>query len=299
MSTPSHGSPKNIAVRPALDRPIPHRVIGIVGGLGPYAHLDLERKLLQAARDLAGAAADQDYPEWILSSVPQTPDRTKAILETSAADPFPWLQRSLRRLEPGFDRQGHEVPGADFVVIACNTAHHYLHRLQETTTLPIWDMIECCAEHIAGRLEPNSRIGILATTGTLVSGLYHRPLLDRKLQPVSLLDAADGERLQQEWVMEPIYGCAERRIRGLKAGGETGAERQALHNAAEALVMDLGCRALILACTEIALALPGDRILQVPIFDPVRVICEQAVAYAYGLDQGPTDRNEQSETLEE
>ena len=57
------------------------RVIGILGGLGPHAHVEFERLLL--ARTEAGLdrpARDQDYPPWLLSSVPPTPDRPRAIL---------------------------------------------------------------------------------------------------------------------------------------------------------------------------------------------------------------------------
>jgi len=51
------------------------RLIGIVGGLGPFAHIDFERKLLAAASEVIGARRDQDFPQWVLSSIPRTPDR--------------------------------------------------------------------------------------------------------------------------------------------------------------------------------------------------------------------------------
>lgn len=54
------------------------RVIGIVGGLGPHAHIEFERRLLAA---ITQPSSDQDYPEWVVSSIPQTPDRTAALLE--------------------------------------------------------------------------------------------------------------------------------------------------------------------------------------------------------------------------
>lgn len=103
------------------------RLIGIVGGLGPFAHIDFERKLLAAASTLIGARRDQDFPQWVLSSIPQTPDRTEAYFG-EAEDPTPVLLRSLERLRRA---------GADFAVVACNTAHLFLERLREESPLAL------------------------------------------------------------------------------------------------------------------------------------------------------------------
>jgi aspartate racemase len=250
--------------RPA---PKPAKVLGILGGLGPWAHVDLERKLLAAARELAGAVRDQDYPEWIVASVPQTPDRTAAI--DGGPSPLPWLLRGLRRLE-----------GADFVVVACNSAHHFLDELRRDSGMEILDMIDECAAAVAGRVEAGSPVGVLATTGTLKSGLYHRALEERGLRPVSPLDAGGGEELQQA-VMTAIYG--DETTPGIKAEGPTPEAREALTGAAEALVEDLGCRALIAACTEVPLALTAPEVCGVPLVDSVAVVARAAVARIYGL----------------
>ena len=80
------------------DIPTQIEIIGIAGGMGPFAHLDFERKLLESARELMGASRDQDYPEWVVSSVPATPDRTLAFIG-EGEDPLPYLERSLLRLQ--------------------------------------------------------------------------------------------------------------------------------------------------------------------------------------------------------
>ncbi len=257
----------------------PRQVIGILGGLGPYAHLDLERKLLAAARQLAGALDDQDFPEWILSSVPWTPDRTAAI-RGAGPSPLPALLCSLRRLEARTTAAGERVHGADFVIIACNTAHHYLPDLRRATELPIVDLIDACAERLARDLEPGTRVGLLATTGTLESGLYHRALAERGLKPRSLLDLGDGS-LQRRWVMEAIYGRSG--DGGLKGGGDLEEARARLLRAAAALVDELGCRALVAACTEVPLALSEPEVCGVPLADPIDIVARAAVRRVYGL----------------
>jgi aspartate racemase len=263
----------------------PRKIIGILGGLGPYAHLDLERKLLRAARELAGAARDQDFPEWIVSSVPQTPDRTAAI-RGAGPSPLPALVRSLRRLEAHTTAAGETVPGADFVIIPCNTAHHYLADLRRVTELPLVDMIGEVAAELGRGLAKGSRIGLLATTGTLEGGLYHRALAERGLEGRSLLEAPRGEELQRRLVMEAIYGPLEDGRHaggGLKSGGATEEARARLLRAAETLVAELGCRALVAGCTEVPLALPDAEVAGVPLVDPVAVLARVAVARAYGL----------------
>src|SRR5438270_10247881 len=100
------------------------RLIGIVGGLGPHAHVDFERRLLA---EVPAASGDQDYPPWLVSSLPATPDRTEHLLGQGPS-PVPLLVRSLERLAAG---------QADFAVIACITAHAFLPEIGPQVRLPI------------------------------------------------------------------------------------------------------------------------------------------------------------------
>ena len=251
------------------------RLIGIVGGLGPFAHIDFERKLLDAASELIGARRDQDFPQWVLSSIPQTPDRTEAYFG-EADDPTPVLLRSLERLRRA---------GANFAVVACNTAHLFLERLQEESPLPIVSLIEVTADE-AARVAPGGSVGLLATSGTLRSRLYHDPLAARGLRPVSPFDLEDGEELQLRSVMEPIYGPWVDGLHqggGIKTDGGSARARALLEEAAGRLVADGGADVLVAGCTEIPLALEGAEVAGRPLLDPARLLAAAAVRYAYGL----------------
>jgi aspartate racemase len=243
-------------------------ILGIVGGLGPFSHVEFERRLLEAARERGGVRTEQDFPEWILSSVPQTPDRTAALAGT-AADPLPWLLRSLQRLTD-----------ADFAVIVCNTAHFVLPRLRETSPLPLMELVDETVAFLA-RHHAGATIGVLATDGTLASGLYHRPLAERGLRPLSLLDAKDGEALQHRLVMEPIYGGPS--LEGLKLGGANAESRSRLEEAARILVEGLGAELLLLGCTEISMALRYAELWGRPIVDPLDVVARAAIDRIYRL----------------
>ena len=251
------------------------RLIGIVGGLGPFAHIDFERKLLDAASRLVGARRDQDFPQWVLSSIPQTPDRTEAFFG-EAEDPTPSLSQSLERLRGA---------GADFAVVACNTAHLFLARLRDESPLPIISLIEVTADE-AARIAPGGSVGLLATSGTLRSRLYHDPLEARGLRAVSPLDLDDGEELQLRCVMEPIYGPSvggRHQGGGIKTDGGSARARALLEETARRLVAEGGADVLVAGCTEIPLALEGAEVAGRPLLDPAALLAGAAVRHAHGI----------------
>jgi len=256
-------------------------VIGIVGGLGPHAHLELEREILRA---VGWAKGDQDYPEWVLASLPGTPDRTAALI-AGGESPVPLLVESLRVLSQR----------ADFAVIACITAHAFLAELEPQGVMPILDAVEETMLS-AARLE-SRRVGVLATTGCLRSGLFSRAR-DRvcpEVEIFSLVDLPNGTTLQQKLVMEPIYGepgveDGPSLKRGAGADTRSG-QRLAgqLRQAATALV-EAGADAVVLGCTEIPLALGHVPVQGAPVVDPMRVAAEAAVQIALGERQLPAAR---------
>ncbi len=251
------------------------RLIGIVGGLGPFAHIDFERKLLDAATELTSARRDQDFPQWVLSSIPRTPDRTEAYFG-EAEDPSPVLLRSLERVRRA---------GADFAVVACNTAHLFLLRLLEESPLPIISLIEVTADE-AARLAPGGSVGLLATSGTLRSRLYHEPLEARGLRPVSPFDLEGGEELQRRTVMEPIYGpWVDERHQGggIKTDGGSAEACALIEEAAQRLVDEGGVDVLVAGCTEIPLALDGAEVAERPLLDPARLLAAAAIRHAYDI----------------
>jgi aspartate racemase len=262
------------------------RVIGIVGGLGPHAHIELERLILQATSDrLDRPAQDQDYPEWVLSSVPSTPDRTGAIIGEGPS-PVAALERSLAR-----------ISGADFAVIPCNTAHYYLDDLRQTSPIPILDMIGETIDTAVGRMGTGTKLGILATTGTLHAGIYSSTAkrLGRHLEIISLLDLTDsgccGNELQERLVMEPIYGplAGGRRMGGgIKSGvssfAKSGDSADRLAEAVQILAR-AGAEMVVLGCTEIPLALGRHTVGDTPVLDPLEVAANAAVEIA--LDERP------------
>lgn len=263
------------------------RIIGILGGLGPHAHIELERCLLQA---VGQPAHEQDYPEWFLASLPATPDRTSALLGEGPS-PVGALVAGLRRLEPL----------VDFAVVACHTAHAFLGEAQSQVGLPVLSLVAQVASTLDDALHPstlapgarhaNAKVGLLATTGTLSAHLYptaaHRG--GHALEFISLLDLPDGARLQEELVMRPIYGRKTHQGRsggGIKSGLSTDPESQRQHadvlREAAARLVAAGATCILPACTEISLALRSGSIQEVPIFEPLQILAAAALDVASG-----------------
>lgn len=251
--------------------------IGIMGGLGPYAHIDFEHRLLAAVAD---ARRDQDYPPWILSSLPATPDRTACLLD-GGPSPAPALRESLRRI----------APVADFAVIPCNTAHAFLDALRGPGLPPILSIVDESVRAAVEAVGAQGRVGLMGTSGTLKSGLYPRRAraLAPDLEWVTLLDLPDGEAAQVELTMRPIYGpptAGGWAGGGIKAGTAADPKTGRAHHAALAEAVRrlaaAGAGCVVTACTEIPLALGRDPIDGTPLIDPLDVTARAAIAIACG-----------------
>jgi aspartate racemase len=108
------------------------------------------------------------------------------------------------------------------------------------------------------------RVGILATAGTIGSGLYHAALRDQGLEPLAPDD--EGQRL------------VSAAIAAVKAGDTSPTVGAMLVEASQALVA-AGAEALLAACTELPLVLTPP-LVPVPLLDPTLVLAEAVVREA-------------------
>ncbi len=96
--------------------------LGIIGGMGPSATVDLMDKIIKNTP----AKKDQGHIKMIVDHNPQIPDRTAHLLQ-NGEDPTIPLLTCARNLEQW---------GADFIAIPCNTAHSLLMRYNKTFQFP-------------------------------------------------------------------------------------------------------------------------------------------------------------------
>lgn len=137
------------------------KTVGILGGMGPLATVDLFAKIVENTP----AVLDQDHLRIIIDNNPQIPPRVEAIM-AEGESPLPALAASARLLESA---------GADFIVMPCNTAHYWLDEMQAAVAIPIYSMINNAAAYMAAHHgDLAGRILLIATEATINMGLYQQ-----------------------------------------------------------------------------------------------------------------------------
>ncbi len=225
------------------------KTIGILGGMGPLATMDLYKKIILSTE----ADCDNAHIRVYIDGNSAIPDRTAAIL-SGGPDPVPEMLSALRNLEKC---------GADCVIMPCNTAHHFLPRLQAETALPFIDMRTVTAAVCAERY-PGKRACLLGTKGTIAARIYDGAL---KAAGVEFLVPNEAEQTE---LMRLIYDV-------VKASRPLEPETESWH----ALLTELigrGAEYFILACTElpiVANTLPDEG----PFVDPTAEMAREAILF--------------------
>ena len=224
------------------------RIVGIIGGMGPLATADLIATITR----LTPVAREQDHLRLLVDSNPAIPDRNHGVWG-SGPSPGPALVDSARLLERG---------GAELLVIACNTAHHWVGEVEKAVSIPVINMVDVTVAAAAGR--GPSRVGVMATTACLSTAMYQDRLGALGMASVTLDDA------------EQI--AFTRTIEGIKAEGSTDALRASMRRHAEGLI-DAGADLLVAACTEIPIVL-GEDDLPVDLISSTHELARATVAAA-------------------
>lgn len=233
------------------------KTIGIIGGMGPLATVDLFQKIIS----LVDSPSDQGYPHILVDNNTAIPDRTDAILY-GGPDPLPELVHSAQILERA---------GAQVLIMGCNTAHYYYPQICRHITTPFLHMLE---ESARAAYESGVRsVGMLATDGTVRSGVYAQALA--RWGVTQVLPATSG----QAALMEMIY-------QGVKAGRDNwpvGPIMDLISNLA-----DRGAQALLLGCTELPVAFARYHIdSPIPLLDPTWILAKSAVRFSCGETASP------------
>ena len=227
-----------------------HKVVGIIGGMGPEATVDLMRRVIAATP----ADDDGDHIHLIADNNPKVPSRIAALIEGRRdVNPSPAIVAMGQRLE---------AAGADAIVMACNTAHWYAPDVRAATSVPFLDMIEMTADALAVRATGHKRVGLLASTAVHNIGLYEKALAARGLETVS---PQDQPRLMDI-------------IRAVKRGDTGEAVRADYAAIARQLASDR-VDVLAVACTELSV-LAGALDPGLPVVDALDVLTRAIIDFA-------------------
>ena len=199
-------------------------MIGILGGMGTQAGLDFCNKLAK----LSKGKTDQQYPLFVLYNKSNIPGRPENLHK---------YNKVLKSLLAGC--KFLEKSKCRFIVIPCNTAHYWFDDLQKKTKIPIISMPKEVYDHSIKTCKTNSKIGILATEGTLKTGVYNK-FFDKKFKLIN-----PSKSIQKKNV--------NKAIKLVKMGKIKDAEK-AIRPAVNSLVK-MKCNKIILGCTELPIAI--------------------------------------------
>lgn len=222
-------------------------MIGVLGGMGPLATVDFMKKIVEATP----AAGDQAHVPVLAHNDPRIPDRTDAILGNGPS-PLPALRRGLQTLVNA---------GARCIAIPCNTAHRWHAELAAESPVPVLHIADAVSDTLRARAV--RRVGLLATDGTLAAGVYQRRI----------------DTPNMNWIVPTATEQARvmAGIRAVKAGDiARGAEE--LEFAARAL-QARGAEIIVLACTEIPLAIEAGSFDRDACLDATQALAAECVAW--------------------
>ena len=233
--------------------------LGIVGGVGPSATVDFMNKVIQNT----AANKDQDHIKMVVEQNPQIPDRTANLVDNQT-DPTIALFSTCKKLE---------AAGSDVIVIPCNTAHAFVKEIQKHLSILIVNMITTTAEYILKHFGKETKVGLLATTGTIQSRVYYDVLTEFGLKVIV------PDEPNQNYVMESIYGRL-----GIKAGYTEGICEEHIQKGVNYLIKN-NADVIILGCTEIPLLFPKTKELKsegknIELIDPTLVLAKKIVNLA-------------------
>ena len=230
--------------------PVEEKVVGVIGGMGPEASVLFYQRLTAAT----AAGSDQEHLHVVIDSNSKVPDRTESIREGSSAT-LDEIVVSARRLQ---------VMGAHVLAMPCNSAHYWYRQISIRIDIPLIHMIE---EVFKSIMESGpDRVGLLATSGTVSSGVYSNASGD-----VELILPDEEEQAKVHSAIYSIKGAAGQEMLDIRAD---------LLEVVEAL-RGRGAEGIILGCTEIPIVIGQDDVRGVPVFDSTQILVEATLREAF------------------
>ena len=228
------------------------RTIGVLGGLGPQATMDFERRVHSVAQRTLPQHVNTGYPPMVVLYHRRPP----VVVEPDGTP------RKPITLDPGLMDSARAIGAvADFLVILANLPHLIQPQIEQASGRKVLSMIDVTMEAVRAR--GWKRVGAV--------GLGIPTIYTDRFGPLGL----SAETLAPEQT-----GPLDRAIFALMEGRETEASRKSAHEAIAAL-RARHVDGIILGCTEIPLLL-GDAADAPDLLNPAQQLAEAAVAKAIG-----------------
>ncbi|PIX68273.1 hypothetical protein COZ41_00600 [Candidatus Shapirobacteria bacterium CG_4_10_14_3_um_filter_35_13] len=227
-----------------------HKTIGILGGMGAEATVDLYMGIWKYYQNNFGAKYDIDFPPMIIYSIP-IPDVVESLENEQVT--LEMLQNTAKNLENN---------GCDFIVIACNTVQFLLENIRQAVNIPIIGIAEVNAKHL--KTKGIKKVGILATEVAIEKQVYDGAMTNIGISLIK--PTAEDQEIVTEVIMTQL------------AGKTTRSETNKLANIAEHLKFQ-GAEAILLACTDLPLVI-NQKDTDVPLINCTETYVNEAAKLA-------------------
>ncbi|PIP57727.1 hypothetical protein COX03_01555 [Candidatus Woesebacteria bacterium CG22_combo_CG10-13_8_21_14_all_39_10] len=206
-------------------------IIGLIGGMGPYASAYFYKLLIIKSTKEYGAKNNDDYPEIVIDSVP-VPD---FISDTKQLPDAKRMLLSRVRALNNF--------GCNIIAMTCNTGHLLYQDLVDSSHAPFISLVELVCRK--AKTSGMKKVGLLATETTVKTQLYHKILKREGIEVIT----PDKNLLKKQ----------ENIIRYVIANGETKKFEAVLSDMVSGFIKDNDLDGVILGCTELPLVFPNGK----------------------------------------
>ncbi len=225
----------------------------ILGGMGTMA----TESFVHLLNERVVTHKDQDYLNYVLFNHATVPDRTAYILDATNDSPLPYLLDDI-------EKQNLLKP--DFIVLTCNTAHHFFDTLQAATPIPILHMPKEAVKEVLKQKEVG-KVAFFGTTGSVKAGIY-----ETQMRQAGLEVYLPTEKLQDK-INHLIYHDIK----------ENDFLNQSLYVEILKDAVDAGCKQIILGCTELSLMEASFGQHDYPVIDAQSVLVDRTIERALAL----------------
>jgi len=233
-------------------------IIGLIGGMGPYASAYFYKLLIIKSTKEYGAKNNDDYPEIVIDSVPvpdfisdtkQLPDAKRMLLSRVRA-----LNNFGCNIIAMTCNTGHLLYqdlvvralnnfGCNIIAMTCNTGHLLYQDLVDSSHAPFISLVELVCR--TAKASGMKKVGLLATKTTVKTQLYHKILKREGIEVIT----PDKNLLKKQ----------ENIIRYVIANGETKKFEAVLSDMVSGFIKDNDLDGVILGCTELPLVFPNGK----------------------------------------
>ena len=222
------------------------KILGILGGMGPYATVHFFKRIL----DITPILKDRDHFRILIDNQVKIASRTRAILFKEDS-PVSEMIMSINNLEN---------IGANVILVPCNSAHYFYDEVSRGINVPWINMLECVANKVLRS----------KCTFPLILGGYvttNKRIYSKYIADAQYLNDEDNVRI-------------EKIIEEIKLSNSISNESKSLF---KSLIKDNINRidSVIFACSELPITFDIDTLFGIPVFDSAEIYAEESKNYGY------------------